>query len=381
MLPGVCSFGHPRVHGRRWWRLGAGSIVRALDHGAPVTSLLQSDSRSDRTPQPPSAPGMSRPARLLHLQRTAGNRAAQAIVQRDQDGCPLGEAQQRDPNSLTGTRFDAFDPQLKDKLATSNAKGSHPTLAEALCAKSNAEIAVLARVGSMISRSAPFLWTFVEGFDNAWITDNFGIRCRWTSASGLAAALGASAGWCQDFWASALAYHGTTQCYRQIPGSPGAASLHVAVEGSHDIHIDVHQPVEGKEPWGTCNYNVSAWASHASDVQGGGARSTPIGRYSAARDRLNRLPSTPTGTQESRIAQARRLLDAIQWKVQRYAAMGELAQDVAGADWAGDAEMRRDRETMTSLEQAEALIDEVIHEMAVAAQEEADRRWGRGPRW
>lgn len=335
---------------------------------------------------------------VLALQAAAGNRAVAAalgtVVQR---ACACGgtcpscaaadvgvlaplavlQRQGGTADDLSGSPFAAFDPALKAKLAEPGVfdRGGAATLAAALDRLPNAAVAAISRVGAMISATAPFLWQYVAKIHGGWITDNFGMGVAWTDGAALASVLAADAGWCRDNPATARWYHGSTAAYRQIPARPGAASLHVITAGSTDVHIDVHQPVEGKEtswPWrGQCNIDWSAWASHAADVSGGGARGTAVGRYAVARGRIEELRSSAEATdaQRRRLDAAAAHLDAIAGKVQKYAAVGNMAGD----EWEGDRQMAADRPVMAELEAAEAIVREVAAEQAVERMERGNR--------
>lgn len=289
-----------------------------------------------------------------------------AGVQRDPAGVVV--QRQADPSDLTGTQFESLDPMLKTKLADRTVFnwGSKARLAEALADLPNANIASMSRVGAMISASASFLWAQVRRITGAWITDNFGMGVEWSDPGGLAATLAASPGWCRDNPVTARWYHGSTNSFRQIPGQPGAASLHVTTSGRPDVHIDAHQPIEGKEtrwPWaGQCNLDLSAWWDHAGDViAGGGATGTAVGRYAAARGNINTVRRSPyfdPRTHQPKLTQASQLLDTIANNVQGYAAMGNMVGD----EWEGDRQMLRDRPVMEALEHAERLINEVLIE-------------------
>lgn len=221
----------------------------------------------------------------------------------------------------------------------------------------------MARIGAAISATAPFIWVHVARIRGGWITDNFGLKIDWTDGSALGAVLAGDDNFCRDNPLTAMAYHGTTSAYRQIPKSPGAASMHVITAGSTEVHIDVHQPVEGKEtswPWaGQCDYDLSAWSDHASDVMGGGgAAGTAVGRCASARDGINKARVSGYFVKEkhgARLDQAEETLNSVGLKVQKYAAMGAMI----GNEWEGEKEMLKDVATMSKLEDAEKLISEV----------------------
>jgi hypothetical protein len=356
-----------------------------------VESTRQHASGGARTNRPADAFGGPQAAGWwLALQRAAGNRAVTDALQTVQrcggevhEGCAcaatVGDVQrdaapgaatqvqrddEKDPADLTGTPFAALDPTLKEKLKDRSIFAwTKPTLAESLDGMSNASLAVLARVGSMISTSASFLWPFVASLArDGWITDNFGLRITWTDAAAVEAALVGDKNFCKDNPLTAKYYHGTTSAYRQIPTTKGAPSMHVVTAGTTEVHIDAHQPVEGKEeswPWaGQCDYDWKAWTGHAGDVTGGGAggaRGTAIGRYGVAKGSINQARGSvhyDKQADEPQLAEAERNLVAIEMVVQKYAAMGNMVGD----EWAGDVEMQKDGRTMEKLTRAEELI-------------------------
>lgn len=340
-------------------------IAQALAPTAVAESLiLQRQSRRDR----------NRPGEVAAVETIV----AGMVVQRE-----------KDPTDLTGTPFESFDNSLKAKLKDRSVFdwGSFPTLATALGEQSNAFIASLARVAAAMAY-APFLWPHVKKIKGGWITDNFGIAVEWSNPGGLAATLSGHESWCRDNPIMALKYHGSTDAFRQIPKTPGAASLHVITAGKTDIHIDAHQPLEGKEkdfPWaGHCNYHFGAWWDHAGDVLvGGGAEDTAVGRYAKARDNINKAGPQPHASRDNRrnlyfdkathgpkLTQASELLTSIGLRVQKYAAMGKMV----GNEWEGDQQMLRDKDTMSILEQAEKLISDVLIEQFV--EENQSRAWG-----
>lgn len=191
------------------------------------------------------------------------------------------------------------------------------------------------------------------------------MRIGWTDAGAVEAALVASPGFCKDNPVTAKYYHGTTSAYRQIPGSRGAPSMHVITAGTTEVHIDAHQPVEGKEdswPWaGQCDYDWGAWRSHAGDVTGGGtggARGTAVGRYAVAKGSINQARGSvhfDRQSDEPQLAEAEQNLVAIEMVVQKYAALGAMV----GNEWEGDQQMQKDAPTMAKLERAEDLIRQV----------------------
>lgn len=265
----------------------------------------------------------------------------------------------KDPGDLTGTNFEKLDPTLQTKLKDKSVFdwGGKTTLAEALNEKSNEIISVMARVGAAISATAPFLWGYVARIGGGGITDNFRLEIGWTSGNAVGKLLAANPSFCKDNPKTAMHYHGTTDAYRYIPGTPGAATIHVITGGNTEVHIDAHQPVEGKEEDGSCNYNLLAWMSHAVDVMfGGGASGTPVARYGAARNRIKQLRehNLPGEGDQAQTIQAEKLLDEIVMKVQKYAALGAMNGD----EFQGDMEMKKDAVTMGKLIQAEGLIIE-----------------------
>lgn len=284
--------------------------------------------------------------------------AAGSVVQRQDE---------KDPADLTGTVFEKFDGELQKKLKDKSIfTWSKPTLAATLSDLSNATIATMSRIGAMITATAPFLWEHVKGIGGGgWVTDNFGMGFAWKDGGALAAALTANDNFCKDNSMTAKHYHGTESAFRQIGAKAGQPSMHVITEGRTEVHIDVHQPVEGKEtswPWeGHCNYDLTAWISHAFDVGGsGGARGTTVGRYSAAKDDISHARSNPyfRAEDEVQLVEAESNLKAIEMIVQKFAAMGAMVGD----EWEGDKEMAKDTETMRKLERAEQLIQHVTTE-------------------
>ncbi|MDT5010567.1 MAG: hypothetical protein QOH57_2184 [Mycobacterium sp.] len=305
---------------------------------------------------------------VIALQRAAGNKATAKLlaskqVQRTPNPVVQREGE-KNPADLTGTVFEKLDTQLQAKLKDKEVfTWSHPTLAETLNELSNASVATMARIGAMITATAPFLWNHVKKIGGGgWITDNFGMGFAWKDNGALADALAASDNFCKDNPITAKYYHGTTSAFRQISASPGGASMHVVTEGHTEVHIDAHQPVEGKEtkwPWaGQCNYDLSAWMSHAGDVGGGGAsgaRGTAVGRYAVARDNVTAARKDAyyrKDKDEDQLVEADANLTAISMVVQKYAAMGAMV----GSEWEGDQEMLKDVVTITKLQHAEDLI-------------------------
>lgn len=329
---------------------------------APSTAARPEPERAAvRAPGPPSAA-----RRVLALQRDAGNRAVSRALQPAPAGPVVVQRDDpKDPADLTGTVFEKFDVELKKKLADRSVfTWTHPTLAETLKEMSNANVTILARIGAMITTTAPFLWPFVRTIaGGGWITDNFGLPIGWTDAAAVEKALVARDDFCKDNPLTAKWYHSTTSAYRQIPPGPGAPSMHVVTAGRTEVHIDVHQPVEGKEkswPWaGQCDYNLDAWSDHKKDVGGaGGARGTAVGRYGVAKGwvgQLRRSPYYEKAADESRLADADASLVAIEMVVQKYAALGSMV----GSEWEGDQQMLKDAPTMGKLQKAEGLLQQV----------------------
>jgi len=301
------------------------------------------------------------------LVRTSLQRLPDGTVQREPD-----------PADLTGSNFAALDPRLQAKLKDKAVFnwGGKATLKEALDAMSNASVAVMSRIGAMISATSPWLWSYVAKIGGGgWITDNFGMGFTWTDGAALGAALAANGSFCQDNPITAQYYHGTTSAYRQIGSNAGTATMHIITAGRTEVHIDAHQPVEGKEANGRCNYDFKAWMGHAVDVAGdgkGGATETAVGRYAgvygeidgAKRDMFYRPKLDDDG-----LAGAAETLKTISMKVQRYAAMGKMI----GNEWEGDQEMLKDSVTMAVLVDAESIVRQIR-----AAQSER-RPSSRGP--
>jgi Domain of unknown function (DUF4157) len=258
-----------------------------------------------------------------------------------------------DPNDLSGTTYAGFDPKLQLALATKFPKGNHATLVEALNELSNEMVAILARIGSRIGGYDPGLWDFVTSIPTSgWITDNWGMTVK-VDASGMIAHLAGSPKWCKDDPDSAKRWHNTTDCWRELAG--GKPGLHVPVraDGTSDLHVDYHQPVEmGSD--GQCKFWTSplALAKHGIDVYyQGGARATGVARYGSLRNQLN--TAAAKGVSAEDINKAKTLLDSIESKVRQYAAQGTLQ----GSDFEGDTAMEKDDATMSVLKQADALLN------------------------
>ncbi len=292
---------------------------------------------------------------------------------------------ERKPEDLTGTPFEKLDPTLKSKLADKGIydwKGK-PTLAEALGEMGNSDLAALSRVAAMISSTAPFLWDYVAGIGGSWVTDNFGVGIKWKDNGTLGEKLKASGAFCKDNPVTARYYHGSTNSYRQVPGSPGSPSLHVTIDGSKtDVHIDAHQPIEGKDFFGGCDLDLSAWWDHAGEVVSGkgGARATALGRYGVARGGINDLRAAATDGQKIRLDEANEKMNSIQFTVQKYAAMGGMV----GNDFEGDRAMLADKATMGVLEEVEATVAQIRSEQQEAREAEARKYRPKpefGPKW
>ncbi|WP_395729313.1 hypothetical protein [Nakamurella sp.] len=330
-----------------------------------------------------TAAGPDRGSRALWagtVQRTAGNQAlSRLMVQRQSRPAPADPAPppgtpaaDRKPEDLTGTPFESLDPTLKTKLADKSVydwKGK-PTLAEALNEESNANLAAIARVAAMITASAAFLWKYVSAINGAWVTDNFGVGFSWNDPGSLTADLVGSGNFCRDNPVTARWYHGSPNAFRQIPGSPGSPSLHVITGGHTDVHIDLHQPIEGKETgWfaGQCNLDLGAWWDHAGDVvSGGGATGTAVGRFGVARGNLTDLRSGAVEDETRQLDVAKGKLDSIMYVVQKYAAMGAMV----GNEFEGDRQMLADKATMKTLEEAEGILVQVRTDRTARRQRE-----------
>lgn len=334
--------------------------LQRLAGNAGVTQLLQRMTPVQRC-------GPLRPDCGCAGNHEPADESQHTAAQRQADGgtpaAPPGAAQGQDPGDLTGTPYASFDPTLKEKLADKSVYdwGGAATLAAALDNKPMDMVTSLARVAAMITASAPYLWQHVQKIKWGWITDNFGMSVEWSNASALGNSLETDPGWCRDNPITSRWYHNSTDSYRQIPGSPGGASLHATITGSStDIHIDVHQPIEGKEtgfPWaGQCDLDLSAWWDHAGNVlSGGGASGTAVGRCGQASrdaDAARKDPYYDKGSMGPRLDEATQLLTAITPMVRKYAAMGAMVGD----EWEGDKQMQQDADTMSKLTRAEELI-------------------------
>ena len=235
----------------------------------------------------------------------------------------------------------------------------------------------------MISSTAPFLWDYVAGIGGSWVTDNFGVAVKWKDNGTLGAKLKASGAFCKDNAVTSKYYHGSTNSYRQVPGSPGSPSLHVTIDGDKtDVHIDAHQPLEGKDVFGGCDLDLSAWWDHATEVVSGegGAKGTVLGRYGVVRGGINDLRPAATQGQKVRLDEADAKMNSIQFTVQKYAAMGGMV----GNEWEGDRAMQADKATMGVLETVEAAVAQMRSEQKDAREAEARKYRPKpefGPKW
>ena len=217
-----------------WSAPGVLALQRAAGNRA-VTVAVTSGAVSPRTGLVLQRCGGEQHAGCACLEEAPVQRVVDAAVQRDgpTDAPPAGDpAPARDPGDLTGTPFAAFDPQLQ-KVLQDKARftWTEPTLAETLRKLNNASVAVIARVGAMITSTAPFLWEQIASMGGGgWITDNFGMRVAWKDAGAVAALLRDRPDFCRDNPITAKWYHGTTDAYRQIapPAPPRSTSSQVA---------------------------------------------------------------------------------------------------------------------------------------------------------
>ena len=388
-------------HPARVRELRAHSPVRHPP-GSGVGSDALDRARATRPPAPRSPAGTrsaKAPHPLVALQRHAGNKAVATLLQRK---CACGSVGGRcaceepgrlpvqrdaapgvaDADDLTGTPFAAFDPGLKKVLPRLIDKAGKPTLAEVLQAMHNDVIASIARVGAYIATNDPTLFDYIAKIKGASLKDNYGIGIAWTDIGSAKNYLLHSSPlrWCQDDPPSALWYHGTTDSYRQMPRTPGAMSMHATFDtNTGDIHIDLHQPVDGLFPLTNyCWYSPTALLDHAGDVFGGGAQALPIGRYASARHRVETLRPVVAGSaaRQAKLDQAGAELDTIGGKVTVYAAQG----DQVGQAFAGDKAMAEDADTMGHLQTAEDLLtglEDAPGQAAVDAETKMDA--GRPP--
>jgi hypothetical protein len=274
------------------------------------------------------------------------------------------ETQPEDPSSLTGSPFAVMDPQLQAKLKDRDvfSWGTYPTLKVALHEQSNGSIAVMSRIGAMISATAPWLWDHVAKIGgNGWVTDNFGMGFTWKDGAALARQLRWDVEFCKDNPHTAQKYHGTTDAFRQIGTRAGTATMHIITSGRTEVHIDAHQPVEGKETNGSCNYDLTEWMGHIIDVEGGGssgANGTAVGRYAgvySAVDAAKKDQYYRSSLDDADLDRAVVTLKTVGLAVQRYAAMGKMV----GNEWEGDRAMLRDAPTMAVVSQAELMVRQV----------------------
>ncbi len=265
-----------------------------------------------------------------------------------------------DADDLTGTVYDSFHPSLKAALTTKFPKGSHTRLADALNDLTNETVAILTRIGSRIGDYDPDVWTYIKAIPTSgWITDNWGAMFP-VDTTGMIAHLTGSPKWCKDDPDSAKEWHGTENCWREPAG--GMPGLHIPVRdnGTSDLHVDYHQPVE-MGSGGNCRFwtTPGGLIGHAEDVlAGGGARLTGVAMYSQHRARLD--TAAADGVDPGSIEDARKLLDSIANKVRQYASQGQLQ----GSEFAGDKAMAADEETMMVLKRVHILL--YPHDLPVA---------------
>jgi hypothetical protein len=349
------------------------SACNCADAQEPVSAWVQRDEGRDRcVPSTRTAPaqrllthalgvadGGSARRLILGLHRSLGNAAVQRLfgrdVQRDAGGAGAPPATTADPNDLTGTPFKSLDERLRRKLADTGFRGGD-TLAKALGALSNEAINAMARVGAMLSATDPAVWDLVARIKGAWVTDNWGMGVVWTDEKAVTDHCQPDNTWCKDSPLNPM--HETHNAWRRVTrgGGPG---LHLILDnsgGTSDIHVDAHQPVEGKNKDGSCDMPIGDTITHMLEVglaHGGGlagARDTPVGQYSWAQAQAANPPAN-VGPKAAQGARAE--LDAIANVVTTYAAMGRL---VDGRLSEGDKAMAADAATMAHLNRALDLL-------------------------
>lgn len=155
-------------------------------------------------------------------------------------------------------------------------------------------VQVLDRVGlSVISIASEIyermqargIWGFVKDITWVWLTTSRGLTFNTTG--GLRGAVNSNPGFCKEFLVASMAYHGTTDMWRELvtTGTPG---LHIgAAEEPASVHIDMHQVALPPPLFNTgyCAYDPIALVGHWGDLQGND--STVFSRADSDRSRMD----------------------------------------------------------------------------------------------
>jgi len=140
------------------------------------------------------------------------------------------------------------------------------------------------------------IWSHVKDITWIWLTTSRGLTFN-TTGSGLRAAVNGHANFCKEFVVASMAYHGSTEMWRELveTGTPG---LHIgAAEEPASVHIDMHQvgvPLFGT---GYCDYDPVALLSHWGDLQENGAtifsKADGVRRHAATvKERIDHILAT-----------------------------------------------------------------------------------------
>ena len=140
------------------------------------------------------------------------------------------------------------------------------------------------------------IWSHVKDLTWIWLTTSRGLTFN-TTGSGLRTAVNGHANFCKEFVVASMAYHGSTEMWRELvePGTPG---LHIgAAEEPASVHIDMHQvgvPLFGT---GYCDYDPVALLSHWGDLQENGAtifsKADGVRRHAATvKERIDHILAT-----------------------------------------------------------------------------------------
>jgi len=138
------------------------------------------------------------------------------------------------------------------------------------------------QVFSRIARVAPETWELVEHIWNAWYGGCIGFGCSFYDRARTEQVLHDSPRLARDRSFGAAEHQESNRayisrvfsdrdchCWREVPAHAGDEGLHYNIatdparsEQHDNIHIDWQDPVEGREPDGTCNYDFGVGISH-----------------------------------------------------------------------------------------------------------------------
>lgn len=140
------------------------------------------------------------------------------------------------------------------------------------------------------------IWSHVKDITWIWLTTSRGLTFN-TTGAGLRAAVSGHADFCKEFVVASMAYHGSTEMWRELvdPGTPG---LHIgAAEEPASVHIDMHQVGVPLFNTGYCDYDPVALFGHWGDLQENGAtifsKADGIRRHAATvKERIDHILAT-----------------------------------------------------------------------------------------